>query len=137
MSDLISRQAVKDLLRTEWVKLFPVELDPYLSLALQDIDELPSAQEWIPVTERLPLLPELHKKPYYVDFESELYDSDWVLVCCYVRKEPVYVVSQIIYDAKCDTYEWTNLYDYAECDIDDGAVVAWMPLPEPYREVME
>lgn len=109
------------------------ESDQWKTVGIDELIINYADTRWTPVTERLPLLPKLHKKPYYVDFESELYDSDWVLVCCYVRKEPVYVVSKIIYDAKCDTYEWANLYDYAECDIDDGAVVAWMPLPEPYQ----
>lgn len=51
MSDLISRQEVKEILRTEWIKLFPVELDPYLSLALEKIENIPSAEskkgKWI------------------------------------------------------------------------------------------
>ena len=48
MNDLISRQEVKELLRTEWVKLFPMELDPYLSLAIAKIENIPSEE---PLTE--------------------------------------------------------------------------------------
>lgn len=48
MKDLISRQEVKEILRTEWVKLFPIELDPYLSLAMEKIENIPSAE---PLTE--------------------------------------------------------------------------------------
>lgn len=44
MSDLISRQEVKEILRAEWVKLFPMELDPYLSLALEKIENISSAE---------------------------------------------------------------------------------------------
>jgi hypothetical protein len=44
MSDLISKQEVKKILRTECVKLFPIELDPYLSLALEKIENIPSAE---------------------------------------------------------------------------------------------
>ena len=44
MSDLISKQEVKKILRTEWVKLFPIELDPYLSLAIEKIENIPSAE---------------------------------------------------------------------------------------------
>lgn len=48
MSDLIRRQEVKEILRTEWVKLFPIELDPYLSLAMEKIYNIQSAE---PLTE--------------------------------------------------------------------------------------
>ena len=44
MSDLISRQEVKELLRTEWVRLFPMELDPYLSIVLEKIENIPSTE---------------------------------------------------------------------------------------------
>lgn len=52
MSDLISRQEVKEILRTEWVKLFPVELDPYLLYlfhAMEKIENIPSAEpkDWM------------------------------------------------------------------------------------------
>lgn len=51
MNDLISKQEVKEILRTEWIKLFPVELDPYLSLAMEKIENIPSAEpktgKWI------------------------------------------------------------------------------------------
>ena len=51
MSDLISREDVKEVLRNEWVKLFPVELDPFLSLAIEKIENIPSAEpkrgKWI------------------------------------------------------------------------------------------
>lgn len=52
MGDLISREEVKEILRTEWVKLFPVELDPYLSLAMEKIENIPSAEKrgkWKPI----------------------------------------------------------------------------------------
>ena len=47
VSDLISRQEVKEILRTEWDKLFPVELDPYLLYlfhAMEKIENIPSAE---------------------------------------------------------------------------------------------
>ena len=47
MSDLISRQEVKEILRTEWDKMFPVELDPYLLYlfhAMEKIENIPSAE---------------------------------------------------------------------------------------------
>ena len=55
MDDLISREKVKEILRTEWVKLFPMELDPYLSLAMEKIENIPSAEprkgKWVDIVE--------------------------------------------------------------------------------------
>lgn len=93
--------------------------------------------QWIPVSERLP---ERHGEPYYVGFDTELqeaeelYESDMVLVCCKVHHKYVFVVSQVIYSKEPDGFatEWYGLYDYAEQEINDRDVIAWMPLPEPY-----
>ena len=43
-NDYISRQAVKEILLTEWIKLFPMDLDPLLSLAMVKIENIPSAE---------------------------------------------------------------------------------------------
>ena len=42
MSDLIDRQAVCDVLSTEWIKYVPMELDMSLAFVLGKINELPS-----------------------------------------------------------------------------------------------
>ena len=85
---------------------------------------------WIPCSERLP---KVHKEPYYADDNEILHESDHVLTCCKVGDEYVCAIGMVIHDEVCNSYEWSGLYDYSECEIDDTAVVAWMPLPEPLK----
>ena len=99
----------------------------------QRIEDAPSIDipQWIPCSERLP---EVHEEPYYADHEAILHESDHVLTCCKHGKGFVYAIGTVIHDEVCDSYEWSGLYDYAECVIDDTQVLAWMPLPKPYKE---
>ena len=87
-------------------------------------------QGWIPCSERLP---EVHEEPYYADHEEILHESDHVLTCCKHGKGFVYAIGTVIHDEVCDSYEWSDLYDYADCVIDDMQVLAWMPLPKPWK----
>ena len=100
---------------------------------LRHTKEIPSADavsEWIPCSERLP---EVHEEPYYADHEAILHESEYVLTCCKYGKGFVYAIGSVIHDEVCDSYEWSGLYDYAECVIDDTQVLAWMPLPKPWK----
>lgn len=85
MSDLISRQDAIDVIKG---------IDSYF---VQYIEALPSAQQWIPCSERLP-----EKKGFYLVTTEE-------------RKK-----------ATMGFYE--DIWFKAE------KVIAWMPMPEPYRE---
>lgn len=49
--DCISREAVKEMLREEWTKYIPMELDINLSYVLEKISELPSVTPSIPSVE--------------------------------------------------------------------------------------
>jgi hypothetical protein len=75
-----------------------------LDFAVKNLKERP--QEWIPVSERLP---EVHKA---------------VLVWCPEHRN--------IFCASCDDYGEWNIFG-AYCRVHDE-VIAWMPLPEPYKE---
>lgn len=133
-NDMIKRS---DAIKATWQE--PTYTDPLnvLTEVRDRLEAIPSAdrpQEWIPCSERLP---EVHEEPYYADHEAILHESDYVLTCCKYRKGFVYAIGSVIHDEVCDSYEWSGLYDYAECVIDDTQVLAWMPLPKPYEEVKE
>ena len=96
MDDLISRQAAIDALDTG---LWGVEWDKALATAM--LKDLPSAQQWIPVSEMLPEV------------------GETVLLAC---KE---------YGFNCCEYMTQKIGIY---NTNCGNIVAWMPLPEPYKE---
>ena len=105
MNDLISKKAALALVATEKPQLLDSDA---LYMA---IDDLPSAQpKWIPATERLPESNEFVEsvRKYYL-VQNEYGD---MMVCCW------------------DGKAWEQMYahDYVE-----DAVVAWMPLPEPWK----
>lgn len=120
MDDLISRQALKEAMYIEamvkdsdeqkwdsgcWIRYKMFE---------RVVNSLPSAKpKWIPVTERLP----------------EKYIGEWL--CCTDEGE----IMVLPYDTpgdgskECVFYEWDdNGYYYQTFN-----VVAWMPLPEPWK----
>ena len=136
MSDLISRQAAIDALADMHCKS---DEDGYVWIIRSDawarIDALPSAEpepKWIPVSERLP------KSRTYCLFTVFEHDSELEATTI----ETVY--------GRFDDYgeqrycSWED--EFGECCIEgeeqlDGdhdeiieKVLAWMPLPEPYKE---
>lgn len=118
MDDLISRQAaidrVNNIVEVNHLREDLVWFTPIGVKAL--IEEQPSAQRWIPVTERLPDIKEHHV-------------SDPCIVYC---ENGAYGFAELE----------ENIFGQVgwNCERDDeyheplGEVVAWMPLPEPYRE---
>lgn len=119
-NDLISRQAAIDVLE----KIFPA--DPMrneytqgitcgAALATEYIKQLPSAQpQWIPVTEKLP---NEYKKCYWVQTDTgHMCECRWTNI----------------------NHFWTDLttaWHWNFVDIPPfSKVVAWRPLPEPYKE---
>ena len=84
--------------------------------------QLPSAQRWIPCSERLP-----KRNGEYLVWMQRPFDE-----------EPT--VSIINYDADCEMFgDWREYYHpitlgYLDSDFDEiKGVIAWMPLPEPYK----
>lgn len=134
MSDLISREEAIKAINGLWVDVGNRHENDYeygrnqgIDCALDVIEELPSAEaEWIPCSERLPE----RNGAYLV----------WMQWTC----DEELTVSIINYDADCEMFgEWHELYHprtlgYLDSDFDEiKGVIAWMPLPEPYREESE
>ena len=111
--DCISRQVVKDMLTAEWTKYMPMELDMNLSFILDKISAMPYVTpktEWIPVSERLP------------------------------EKQDCYLVTTKWKGSYSgDVYIETNMAVYREKpkEWDCKDVIAWMPLPHPYKAESE
>ena len=135
MDDFISRQAAIDAL----AKFVPYVIDDLstesytngLTDAYNLICQLPSAQQWIPCSERLPEdLEEVNvtwvnhdPEPYY-DFVK---DKPSTATAVYY-KEKWYWYSSTCADILAEYGR--NSYE----EIDDGIeIIAWMPLPEPWK----
>lgn len=109
MSDLISRQDAIDLIDGLETKRLRGQIELMFAPAISGLMSLPSAQQWIPCSERLP--------------EQ---DGEY-LVTVYCTKNAIWV----------DNFEYFKTSDgwVASSDAIDwnGYVTAWMPLPQPWE----
>lgn len=127
MSDLISREEVKEILLLEWLRLFPMELDPYLSIAMEKIESIPSAQQWIPVSKRLPE----EDKEVLITYKGKGDELDKP----YSNIDITNYGQMYFGGNKVGNYKhWRSPFQYF---YDNYEVTAWMPLPEPYQEAQE
>ena len=115
--DAVNRDSVKFLLCKETCHPGAFCPDGFCKEICEKVDALPSATskqrmgEWIPVSERLP-----ESKPEDLEYPT-------VIACC----EDGEVMTACFYES---TKEW-GIGEYYDRKINP---VAWMPLPEPYRE---
>ena len=118
MSDLISRQAAIDAIEREktyasafrdgYAKINVFEkYNMGLTDGIKAIKRLPSAQQWIPCSERLP-------------------EKDKEVLVSYVGD----VLAVMSLTDVCEVNVWEDP-EGAWWDFED--VLAWMPLPEPYK----
>lgn len=139
MRDLIDRQAAINVIlhytlnppyyMNEWAKRLIIAIKKDL---MGDIEELPSAQQWIPVSERLPedfeevIITWVNRTPE--DYFADIKDKPFTGAAVYFEGRWFW------YSARCQDY----LKEYGECYEDEMAdwieVIAWMPLPKPYKE---
>ena len=107
MSDLINRQAVLDaldLLDEDWRNVMAYK-----------VEKIPSAQAWIPVSERLP----------------EEYGEYLVTMKSGLVQEATYKPKRTYVDFRTG---WSACYSDGLFYHDDSEVIAWQLLPEPYKE---
>lgn len=116
--DLIRRQDAIDAFTSKYSSLDFME-DGVIELYVETIDKLPSAQRWIPCSERLPEVSEAYivsgKQKY--EFETE-----WS-----------YFVDVAVLHPTGEGYigPWQTFGDWNEGQ--ETYITAWMELPKPYK----
>lgn len=136
MSDLISRQAAINAIENTECELTPAAWDEITDA----INELPSAQpHWIPVKERLP------EETVLVTVETKMFRHRYICEAVWIPRwtwkasfdnwedcseynedEDEYYVNEGWYER---VHNWD---EYSYVGIEDD-VLAWMPLPEPWK----
>ena len=107
MDDLISRQAAIDAAdRADYIGLAVEDVKRVTKEVVKELKKVPSAQQWIPCSERQPKV------------------REWVLCQC---RAGIMDVLRLTEDGS-----WNKNYPHAEYM--SGFVIAWMPLPEPWKE---
>lgn len=112
MNDLISRAKLFDELNRQGV--------PYNAEVNMVINGMPSAQQWIPCSERLPE----ERDAGILKKLGTSKRSEYVFATVEVKGERM-TVTACTYDGEWD---WNMKYAFP-----DYKVIAWMPLPEPYK----
>ena len=105
MSDLIDRESVMEII------LMPQNVS--IIEQLEMLKKLPSAQKWIPVTERLP-------------------ENDVEVIATGVYMDH----NQYVEIASCNDGRWSSYMDEYKVNPTLHKIIAWMPLPEPYKELV-
>lgn len=151
MNDLISRATAIEALHTEIMKRRLSE-DTNDDGLLDEFDtesvlrRLPSAQQWIPCSERLP---KTEEKVFVTCEHLDIYGKPHRYVCKAYHVDRYTVRADFDYwDEGCDEYReeddqfyvlegWYeyihNWGDYSSVRITEDKVVAWMPLSEPWK----
>lgn len=130
MKDLVDRQAAIDTLSAMQGIVAENGVRKGISLAWQQIEDLPSAQpeqRWISVKAHLATDEEKESRPdidYW--FDCLMPNDDQEILVTVRHKNYLSVEKDVCYVD--DSYGLDSGYDWLT------DVVAWMPLPEPYRE---
>ena len=136
MSDLISREAAQNITTDLLSGYLTDEVREVVEKIEADLGELQSAQQWIPCSERLPekikavIITWVNRKP--VPYYSHIKDKPFTATGIYCRGQWYW------YSTECEDFleEHGEREKYKFDNVDqDIHIIAWQPLPEPYREV--
>ena len=119
MNDLISRQAAIDALHMHL--MYRMGTDSNKKRLDDWINGLPSAQRWIPCSERLP------------EDEKDVLVTRHFLNDEQLKKNAIKEALYVEVASHVDD-EWISYSDEYKIKRHLHKVIAWMPLPEPYRE---
>ncbi len=122
MSDLISREAVMALAKDICVPTKDGTVYKHMCIDPDAIKELPSAQRWIPISEGPPKA-------------NGRYLVTRGLNACGALWNRVYIINYSdLMGLKSERIWWDG--NVGKSDFEEITdVIAWMPKPEPYREV--
>ena len=131
-NDLISRQAVLDCITATKLKKFDFVLHAREEIKkLQPVNPQPKTGHWIPVSERLP--EELETVNItWINHNPESYYAD-------IKDKP-FTATGVYFNGQW--YWWSTLctdilaeysHNYDDVIDDDIEIIAWQPLPEPYK----
>ena len=111
--DCVSRQAVLEKIN-DWWGITSTSGEPTLCDCIRELPPVTPTQKWIPVSERLP-----EKNGKYLAYIINKKDTNlqYIMTCEYYEG---------------DLWNW-----FPDDDCASDNVVAWMPLPEPYKAEME
>lgn len=111
--DCVSRQAVLERI-DDWWGITSTSGEPTLCDCIQELPPVTPTQKWISVSERLP-----EKNGKYLAYIINKKDTNlqYIMTCEYYEG---------------DLWNW-----FPDDDCASDNVVAWMPLPEPYKAEME
>lgn len=119
-NDCISREGAIRTIKDLYIKCDTENMLDYLDLLLEAFDALPSAQQWIPCSERMP------DEDYWTGANFQ-YSAD-VLMTVYNAEDEETIIDY------GHTVGGSWYSDTTDCFVpSEWEVVAWMPLPKPWE----